>query len=255
MVAKNQLLAVLPVEERIRVLALCKPVQLDLTEVLCEEGRRTRYAYFPTASFVSLIAQVDARHSVEVGMAGNEGMLGVQLAFGLLHDPLKVVVQGAGPAWRMDADVFRSELLSCPVLHERVHRYAAFLLGQRAGLVACLHFHEIMPRLARWLLLSQDRAHADAFPVTQEFLSLMLGVRRVGVTVAAGGLHRLGLIEYRRGHLRILDRPGLEAAACTCYAAERKLWRQIMRSPRAFRTVRRPVLLGLGKQRVDNAYE
>jgi len=229
--AKNQLIASLPKDERTHVLALCEPVQLNLAQVLCNAGDKTRYAYFPNGSFISLIAQVDDRHCVEVGMAGNEGMLGVQLAFGVMNDPLKALVQGAGSAWRMDAEVFSREILERPVLRAHVHRYAAFLLVESATSAACLHFHEIAPRLARWLLMSQDRAHSDAFPVTQEALAMMLGVRRVGVTVAAGGLHRLGLIEYRRGHLRILDRAGLEAAACTCYSAERKLWRQIMRNP------------------------
>lgn len=216
--SENELIASLPRADRSRLLALCEPVHLQLSQVLCHAGQVTRYAYFPTESFISLIAEVDDHHGLEVGMAGREGMLGVQLALGVARDPLKALVQGAGSAWRVAAVPFRRELLRSTALRRRLQRYLCVLMEQRASAAACLRFHEIGPRLSRWLLMSQDRAHCDQFPMTQEFVATMLGVRRVGVTAAASGLQRLGLIKYHRGALTVLDRGGLEAASCSCYA-------------------------------------
>lgn len=221
-------MASLPRADRLRLLALCEPVQLVLSQVLCQVGEVTRHAYFPTDSFVSLIAQLDFHHGLEVGMAGNEGMLGWQLALGVAREPVKALVQGPGEAWRVDAAAFRRELARSRPLQLRLQRYVSVLMDQRAVAAACLRFHEIGPRLSRWLLMSQDRAHADHFPVTQASLAAMLGVRRVGVTAAAGALQKLGLIEYHRGQLTVLDRPGLEAASCSCYAADQKAYAQTM---------------------------
>jgi CRP-like cAMP-binding protein len=153
-------------------------------------------------------------------MIGREGMLGAQLALGVAGMPSRALVQGAGAAWRVGAGAFRRELSASAALRRCLHRYLYVLMIQFATSAACLRFHLVGPRLARWLLMSQDRAHGDSFPVTQEFLSYMLGVRRVGVTAAAGALQRTGLIEYRRGAMRVLDRKGLEGAACGCYAAD-----------------------------------
>jgi CRP-like cAMP-binding protein len=153
-------------------------------------------------------------------MVGREGMLGAHLALGYPVAPLQALVQGSGTAWRVGTKPFRLELARSPALQRGLNRYIYVLMAQLAGAAACLRFHEIGPRLARWLLMSQDRAQSDHFQVTQEFLALMLGVRRVGVTVAATGLQRRGLIAYRRGELTVTDRPGLLAAACTCYAAD-----------------------------------
>jgi CRP-like cAMP-binding protein len=229
---ENQLVASLPRADRLRLLAQCEPVHLVLAQVLCEIGQATRHAYFPTDSFVSLIAQLNPQHGLEVGMAGNEGMLGWQLALGVAREPVKALVQGAGLAWRVDARAFRRELARSPPLQHRVHRYVSVLMDQRAVAAACLRFHEIGPRLSRWLLMSQDRAHADQFPVTQEALAAMLGVRRVGVTAAAGALQRLGLIEYHRGQVWVLNRRGLEAASCSCYAADQKAYALTMNTRR-----------------------
>jgi len=227
---ENELIASLPRADRSRLLALCEPVHLQTAQVLCEAGQTTRYAYFPTDSFISLVAKVDDHHGLEVGMAGREGMLGVQLALGVSRDPLKALVQGAGTAWRVAAAPFRRELLRSAALRSRLQRYLYVLMEQRANSAACLRFHEIGPRLSRWLLMSQDRAHSDHFPMTQEFVATMLGVRRVGVTAAAGALQRLGLIEYHRGALRVLDRRGLEATSCSCYARGERAYTQIMGS-------------------------
>jgi CRP-like cAMP-binding protein len=222
------LIAALPRAERGRLLALCVPVQLELAQVLCEQGQPCRHVYFPTTSFVSLIARVDEAHSLEVGMAGREGMLGVQLALGVSREPLKALVQGAGTAWRASAAALREELARNAPLQQGLLRYASVLMAQRARASACLRFHEIGPRLARWLLMSQDRAHADQFPMTQEFLASMLGVRRVGVTGAAGDLQRRGLIRYHRGEMAVLDRAGLLTAACSCYAADLQVYEQAL---------------------------
>jgi CRP-like cAMP-binding protein len=130
-------------------------------------------------------------------------------------------VQGSGSAWRVGRAEFRAELARSPPLRRLLDRYLYVLMAQLAGSAACLRFHEIRPRLARWLLMSQDRAHAERFHLTHEFLAYMLGVRRVGITAAAGAMQSSGLIEYRRGELHVIDRAGLEGAACECYASDR----------------------------------
>ena len=215
---QNQLIARLPRKDRSRLLALGAPYRLVLGEVLCEPGKPTRFAYFPIDGFISMVAPIDGKPALEVGMVGREGMLGAQLALGVATVPLHALVQGSGNAWRIGARAFRAKLAGSPALQRVLHRYLYVLMAQLTGSAACLRFHEIGPRLARWLLMSQDRAHADRFHVTHEFLAYMLGVRRVGVTAAASALQRNGLIEYHRGEMAVLDRKGLEAAACDCYA-------------------------------------
>jgi CRP-like cAMP-binding protein len=218
---ENHLIERLPRAERTRLLALCEPVELVLAEVMFEPGQVTRHVWFPIDGFVSLITLIDGSPGLEVGMVGREGMLGAHLALGVTTAPLRALVQGPGKAWRIGAVAFRAELARSKPLQRGLNRYLYVLMAQLAAATACLRFHQIGPRLARWLLMSQDRAHADHFHVTHEFLAYMLGVRRVGVTAAASALQRGGLIEYRRGELKVLDRTGLEAAACGCYAADR----------------------------------
>ena len=218
--AVNHLIARLPDGDRERLLSVCEPVDLALSTVLCERGENTAWAWFPTGSFISLISLVGGHGGVEVGMVGSEGMVGAQLALGVPTSPLRALVQGAGPAWRVAADDLRALLDASPALRDVMHRYLYVLMSQQATSAACLRFHQIDRRLARWLLMSQDRAGAASFHVTQEFLAYMLGVRRVGVTVAASELQRAGLIEYHRGRLTVLDRAALETAACDCYAAD-----------------------------------
>lgn len=228
---KNQLIERLPRKERQRLLAISTPVTLELSEVLSEAGVATTHVYFPTSGFISLVAVIEGSPGVEVGMVGREGMLGIQAVLGVTTAPLHSLVQGAGVAWRIDIQAFEHELLVSPVLQRNMHRYMYVLMVQLAASAACLRFHLIGQRLARWLLMTQDRVCSDHLHVTHEFLAYMLGVRRVGITTAASALQRAGLIEYQRGNLIVLDRAGLEAAACSCYAAHRHTYTELLERP------------------------
>ena len=175
---------------------------------------------------------VDDGDYVEVGLIGDEGMFGVPLALGVHVSPVRAVIQGAGMALRMESDRFRLELASTPSLHREIDRYVFVYLSQLAQSAGCTRFHVVEARLARWLLMTQDRARADTFHVTQEFLAFMLGVRRVGVTRAASALQHRGLIQYRRGDITVLDRRGLKTAACGCYKADRHTYDRFLGLPR-----------------------
>ena len=221
---ENHLIEMLPRADRQRLLAVCEPFPLVLAEVLCERGEATHHVYFPIDGFVSMITTIDQHAGLEVAMVGREGMVGAQLALGVAMTPLRGVVQGEGTAWRVSASAFRREVARSSALQRHLNSYLYVLMAQLAASAACLRYHPIGPRLARWLLMSHDRAHVDTFRVTHEFLAYMLGVRRVGVTMAAGALQNSGLIRYHRGDLTVLDREGLEAAACDCYAADRRAY-------------------------------
>jgi CRP-like cAMP-binding protein len=225
---ENRLIGLLPRRDRARLLARCESVELVLSEVLSHAGEPTRYAYFPTEGFISLVMMVDGNPALELGMVGREGMLGAQLALGVAAAPLDALVQGEGVAWRIGAAALRRELAASPALQRGLSRYVYVLMAQMAESAGCLRYHQISQRLARWLLMSQDRAHNNNFRVTHEFLAFMLGVRRVGITNAAGELQRSGLIEYRRGNVTVLNRKGLEAAACSCYAADRRTYAALL---------------------------
>ncbi|MDP4302807.1 Crp/Fnr family transcriptional regulator [Leptothrix discophora] len=217
----NQLLDALPEADRDSLLAGCERVELRFGRILNDVGQTLDHVHFPTRGFISLLVQVQGGTGLEVGMVGREGMLGVPLMLGQPIAPMRALVQGAGLAWRLDARTLRRELNRGRALRQVLDGYACSLLAQVARSAGCLHEHAIDQRLARWLLMSLDRAEGEPLHVTQAFMAGMLGVRRVGVTRAAAAMQRRGLIRYHRGELQVLDRSGLESIACSCYAAER----------------------------------
>lgn len=213
----NQVLDRLSPRERRRILSAGDVVEVAFGKSLCESGDQYRHVYFPVTGFISLLASLRGHPPLEMGLIGNEGMLGATLALGVANAPLQAVVQGAGTLLRLSTAVLRRELRECPGLLALMQRYLYVRMRQLPQLAACTHFHAIEPRLARWLLMTHDRSHADHFHLTHEYLAAMLGVRRSGVTIAAGVLQSRGLISYSRGEIQVLDRRGLEAASCECY--------------------------------------
>jgi CRP-like cAMP-binding protein len=224
----NRLLDALPRQARERVLALCENIELKLGDVLCQPKRRIRHVYFPTGGFISLITPGDAGSSLEVGLVGSEGMLGSSLLLGVDIAPQRALVQGSGTALRIKALAFSRELERNLALRNELNRYLHLTLCQVALTATCTNFHIVETRLARWLLMTRDRAHSDQFYITQEFMSYLLGVRRAGISQAAGILQKRKLIRYSRGQITILDRRGLQGAACVCYAAAWDTYRRIM---------------------------
>lgn len=224
----NTLLASLPRKDRAHFLAACEPIDLAFIETLAEPGERIRHVYFPTASFISMTTATSDHSNLEVGLVGDEGMLGASLLLDVDISPLRAIVQGAGPALRMGVAPFRLALAQSPAMERHLKHYLYVVMRQVAQAAACNRFHVVEARLARWLLMTHDRAHTDTFHITHDFLAYMLGVRRVGVTKAATALQRRGLIHYHRGDITILDLPGLQAAACECYTVDKAVYAQIM---------------------------
>lgn len=224
----NRLLAHLPARTQRAFAARCEAVHLVFGEVLAEPDARIDFIYFPLTGFVSVMVPAEAGSTLEVGLIGNEGMLGATLALGVGTAPLHALVQGAGVALRMTAAAFRRELQALPALRAAVLKYAYVLLRQLSQMAACTRYHTVEQRLARWLLMTQDRARGAEFHLTQEFISGMLGVRRVGVTQAASALQARSLIGYRRGEIVVTSRRGLQTAACSCYASDKRLYRRTL---------------------------
>ena len=191
--------------------------------MLYRSGAPTRHVYFPTEGMVSLLAVADRGSGLEVGLIGTEGMVGVALALGVSKSPVKALVQGAGSAMRVSAARFSKELEHNRPLRREVDRCAYVAMATAMQVAVCNKEHLLEARLARWLLMTRDRVAADRFRFTQEFIALMLGVRRAGVNGAAAELQRRGMIRYSRGMMQILDRERLLARSCSCYQVIRKL--------------------------------
>jgi len=224
---ENQLIQQLPKLERNHLLDQCEPFELVLADELSVRGQPLSHAYFPRSGFISLVIDVDTHPALEVGMAGRESMLGAELVLGLAKTPWRALVQGPGQSWRIEATSLQQECLTSPALQQVMQTSLLVRLHQQSLAAACERFHMLGPRLARWLLMSQDRAEGNSFHVTQELMALLLGVRRVGVTEAAGEFQKSGLISYHRGEITVQDRAGLEAQACSCYAANLKLYAEL----------------------------
>ena len=214
---RNRILAGLPRREYARILPGLTRVTLKSGQVLHEPGVKMQAAYFLDSAVVSILSLTKDGSSIEVSVVGDEGVIGLPVVLRSHGLPYRIIVQQPGIAWRMKADVFRKEFDQCGRLHKLVLQYVHTLIVHLTQSSACNQFHTIQQRLCRWLLISKDRAPTSDIKATQEFLSQMLGVNRGSASEAASALQRGGLIRYRRGQITILDRPGLEAAACECY--------------------------------------
>jgi CRP-like cAMP-binding protein len=215
----NSVLRALSPKENQRLFAHSEQAKFTYGDILCEPGKPIRHVYFPNSGIISLLTPLDGHESVEVGLVGREGMAGMGLFLGSSISPVQMLVQGSGTATRMKAAVFCNEIKRNLVLRCELNHYLYTFMAQVAQTAACNRHHLLEKRLARWLLMTHDRAQSNEFHLTQEFLAHMLGVRRVGVTRAAGLLQEKKLISYRRGNITVLDRKGLERASCRCYGA------------------------------------
>lgn len=224
----NQLLASLGRTDYRQLIAALDVVDLRMGDVLWEPGKRIPYVYFPLGGFVSQFVPVDSRENLEVALVGNEGMLGTPLVLGVSFSNLQALVQGSGAALRMSATSFGAELERRPALKKQLNRYVNVLQAQLALTAACISFHSLDLRLARWLLMTHDRAGPGGFRLTHKILGQMLGVRRVGITNAAGKLQKRGLLSYSRGEITILSRAGLEKASCPCYQASKNAYERVL---------------------------
>lgn len=225
---RNQLLAALPDAEWQRWQAQLEWVAMPLGEVMYESGRALSHVYFPTTAIVSLLYVLEDGASAEIAVVGHEGVVGISLFMGGESTPSRAVVQSAGQGWRLKAGAVKEEFnRSGPVMHLLL-RYTQALITQMAQTAVCNRHHALDQQLCRWLLLSLDRLEGNQLVMTQELIANMLGVRREGVTEAALHLQQLGLIRYARGRITVLDRPGLEARTCECYAVVKKEYDRLL---------------------------
>jgi CRP-like cAMP-binding protein len=225
---QNRLLAVLPKPERERVFPILEPVSLPLGEPLYESGDRLNHVYFPTSAIVSLLYELENGASAEIAVVGNDGIVGIALFMGGDTMPNRAVVQSAGHGYRLRGQILKQEFGRAGALQHLLLRYTLALLTQMAQTAVCNRHHSVDQQLCRWLLLSLDRLPGNELSMTQELIANMLGVRREGVTEAAGRLQEAGLIHYSRGRITVLDRPGLEARVCECYEVVRKEFRRLL---------------------------
>lgn len=215
---ENEILLSLPTKEREAIFPQLTFVELRTHDVLHEPGEAIKFGYFLNRGMTSILTVLPEGKSVEVGLTGKDGFVGLPLIVGFSSGPTQAVVQIAGDAFRIGARGITQVVRQCPTLVNRLQRYVQILAMQGTQVAACNRLHEVDERLARWLLMCQDRIGSDFVPLTQEFLAHMLGTRRASVTVAAGMLQKAGLITYSRGHVNIVDRTRLENACCECYA-------------------------------------
>jgi CRP-like cAMP-binding protein len=229
----NHLLAALPADVLDRIAPTLQVVPLKLKEFLHKPDEPIRHVYFPGGGFISMVTILNDGSMVEVATIGREGMLGVSAVLNGDPSPAAAMVQGeTDTCYRMPADVFRQEIDRGDVFHDLMARYSQALGGFIMQSTACNAVHSVEQRLARWLLMAHDRVGKNEFPLTQEFVAMMLGVSRPTVTVVAGTLQKAGLITYHRGHLTIVDREKLEAASCECYVTTTKLLANVIRKSR-----------------------
>jgi CRP-like cAMP-binding protein len=227
----NRLLERLPEEEFAALAPLLMPRAVKLKQVLVRPGEPIQEVFFPTTAVISALVDMEDSSAVETGITGAEGMVGLYTALGLESDPQRSICQVPGKGYSLSARSFRQALERSRPLQSLMLRYAAVVLRQTGQGMACNTLHPAPERLSRWLLMSHDRVGRDEFTMTQEFMGDLLGVRRPTVSIAAGTLKAAGLIAVRRGYIRIVDRPGLEQAACECYAIIRRLYEQIFPEP------------------------
>ena len=226
---RNELLLGLPSPESNLILPQLTFIQLRTHDILEDPGELIKYAYFVNSGLVSVLSMMENGKSVEVGITGKEGCTALPMAVGLKTSLLRLVVQIQGTAFRISSQGLAKSLRQCPVLEKRMQQYSQIMGMLSAQVAACNRLHEVDERLARWLLMSQDRVEGDIVSLTHEFLAHMLGTRRSSVTVAAGVLQKAGLITYNRGSVKIEHRARLEDAACECYDLIRKhtdIWKR-----------------------------
>jgi CRP-like cAMP-binding protein len=233
---QNRLLAALPPKDFAQLRPRLQQVELVFRNVLYAPEEPVTGVYFPETGYVSRLAPMDDGDHAEVGLIGPEGMTGLAVLLGGDRDTFELLVQVPGTALRMDTAAFREELDRIPTLRPILLRYALAHFEQVARTAACNSRHHIDQRLARWLLMAHDRVEGDEFPMTHEFMAMMLGVRRAGITTAARSLSKAGFIEYERGRITVTDRPGLEAASCECYGIARRAQDQLLGLPAGTKT-------------------
>ncbi|AXS83762.1 Crp/Fnr family transcriptional regulator [Marinobacter sp. Arc7-DN-1] len=219
---QNHLLAALPKSARERIFPKLKLVELNLGDVIYESGQPIEFVYFPTNCIISLLYVMINGSSAEISVVGNEGMAGIAVFMGGDSTPSRTVVQSRGFAYRLPAPELKAEFNNSPEVRVLALRYTQALITQMSQTAVCNRHHSIDQQLCRWLLLSLDRLPDNRLAMTQELIANMLGVRREGVTEAAGKLQKLGVIEYHRGHITVIDQPGLEALCCECYVVVKR---------------------------------